>query len=465
MSCRGFLAACFLSTCLLLAPEVVAEPSPIDGWAHDALSGDPSRRLAGIEALAASGDRGAVAPLVQLLRWVPEESAVLDALERLTGADAGTGWADWMLWQQAHPEFPAYSGYDGFLADLLASIDPAFRRFIVPGVRHEIRLEEIAWGGVRVDGIPALDRPEMIAAEAATFLDPLELIFGVEIGGDARAYPLRIANWHELINDTVGGVPVSLAYCTLCGAGILYDGRAPGRDRPFVFGTSGLLYRSNKLMYDRETSTLWSQFTGRPAVGPLVGSGIELKMLPLVTARWESWRAAHPETKVMSLRTGYTRDYEPDAAYGAYFNSSDLMFPALVTDRRLQRKDLVFGLRTAGAAKAWPLARFAGGAVVNDRVGPVEVVLLGDAEGRSVRAYESSGRRFETAGGGRLRDAAGGIWRVEEEGLAGSDGSRLPRLPGHLAYWFAWSGYFEAAELDIPTPDPIRKYRSESGSP
>jgi hypothetical protein len=456
MGRRGFVAAIAISVlavgALLGAPRPRAEPSPIDSWAHDALSGDPARRLAGIEALAASQDRGAVAPLIQLLRWVPEEGPILAALHRLTGADAGAGWADWMLWQQAHPEFPAYAGYDGFLADLLASIDPAFRRFIAPGVGHEIRLEEIAWGGVRVDGIPALDRPEMTAAESATYLEPTDLVFGVEIAGDARAYPLRIANWHEMVNDTVGGVPVSLAYCTLCGAGILYDDRVPGHEQPFSFGTSGLLYRSNKLMYDRQTHSLWNQFTGRPAVGPLVGSGIELKMLPLVVARWEAWRAAHPDTRVMSLHTGYARDYDPDAAYGAYFSSPDLMFPAVVTDRRLQRKDIVFGLRVVGGAKAWPLARFAAGAVVNDRVGLVEVVLIGDADGRTVRAYERRRHSFEAASEGRLRDDGGRIWHIEEDALLAEDGTRLPRIPGHLAYWFAWSGYFEAAELGTSEP-------------
>jgi hypothetical protein len=98
-------------------------------------------------------------------------------------------------------------------------------------------------------------------------------VFGVAIGGQARAYPLRIVNWHEMVNDTIAGVPVSLAYCTLCGAAILFDARAPGRDTPFTFGSSGLLYRSNKLMYDRQTGSLWNQFTGRPVLGALTLSG------------------------------------------------------------------------------------------------------------------------------------------------------------------------------------------------
>ena len=106
-------------------------------------------------------------------------------------------------------------------------------------------------------------------ASAASYLNPDDPVFGVEINGDARAYPLRIANWHEMVNDVVGGVPVSLAYCTLCGSGILFDGRVAGRAEPFTFGSSGLLYRSNKLMYDRQTDSLWEQLAGHPVTGSL----------------------------------------------------------------------------------------------------------------------------------------------------------------------------------------------------
>src|SRR5262249_3065238 len=184
----------------------------------------------------------------------------------------------------------------------------------------------------------------------------------------------------EMVNDVVGGSPVSLAYCTLCNAGILYETRINGRDRPFSFGSSGLLYRSNKLMYDRSTDSLWDQFMGQPVVGSLVGSGIRLKVLPLVTTTWRLWRAKHPTTTVLSLETGFSRDYGQGVAYRDYFNSKDLMFPAAAKDHRLKQKDLVFGVRAAGGTKAWPLAAFAGGKVIHDRVGQIDVVLVGNAE-------------------------------------------------------------------------------------
>ena len=213
-------------------------------------------------------------------------------------------------------------------------------------------------------------------------------MFGIEIAGDARAYPLRILDWHEMLNDVVGGVPVTLAYCTLCGSGILYDARVPGHDEPFVFGSSGFIYRSNKLMYDQATHSLWSQFTGRPVVGPLTGSGIELAVLPVTITSWRDWRARHPDTKVLSLDTGYERDYTPGQPYGDYFASAELMFPTLVPDERLAPKDYVFALRADGREQAWPLADFRGGRVINAAVG---------------RSAGGAGRRRGDPHGARLR--------------------------------------------------------------
>jgi hypothetical protein len=413
-----------------------------------ALPSTPGEQQAAVKWLAEKGDSRAVAPLIQLLRWQPDGHAVIQAgLERITHANLGENWFDWFVWQQEHTDFPPYDGFGNFLALALAAQDPQFLRFVHQGVKHDIRLEEIVWGGVRVDGIPALDNPKMISAVDEAYLSPDDLVFGIEIAGDARAYPLRIMNWHEMLNDTVGGVPVSLAYCTLCGAGILFDGRVPGRPEPFTFGTSGLLYRSNKLMYDRATDSLWSQFNGRPVMGPLTGSNIELKVLPLATAPWKVWRAKHPNTKVLAIDTGFNRNYAGDVAYKDYFASKDLLFPAATRDHRLQPKDVVFGLRAAGGTKAWPLTAFAGGKIINDKVGFVDVVVVGNTEQRTVRAFEAKGHKFTPGNAPDLLRASDGYWRITEDGLIASDGRTLARLPGHLAYWFAWSGYFENANL------------------
>ena len=398
-----------------------------------------------LAALRRRGNPDAAAAMILALRYRRDAVWELsEALEEVTG-HAALGWFDWMLWQEANPEIAPHPSFVELKLETLRRIDPNFQRFFrgdwAEPENMKIRLEEITWGGVAVDGIPSLDRPKMIAATAADYLRDDDLIFGVEINGDARAYPLRIMGWHEMFNEVIGGVPVALAYCTLCGSGILFETRVEGRERPFVFGSSGLLYHSNKLMFDRETDSLWNQFTGQPVVGPLAASGITLEIRPVVIVTWAKWRAAHPDSQVLALDTGYRRDYGSGAVYAEYFASPDLMFPARANESRLRQKDYVFGIRGVGAAKAWPIEAFAGGAVINDAVGNRAVVLIGNAESRSVRAYERGGRSFEaTAEEHRLR-GPGGLWQVTEEALLGPGGTRLTRIPGRLAYWFAWDGY------------------------
>lgn len=398
-----------------------------------------------LAALRARGNPNVAAAMILALRHRRYAAMNLSAaLEDITGHEA-FGWFDWMVWQEANPAIKPHPSFTELKLEVLRRLDPNFLRFFRsdwadPG-KMKIRLEEITWGGVAVDGIPSLDHPKLIAAADADDLLDDDLVFGVEINGDARAYPLRIMGWHEMFNEVIGGVPVALAYCTLCGSGILFETQVEGRDRPFVFGSSGLLYRSNKLMFDRETDSLWNQFTGKPVVGPLVVSGIQLKIRPVVIASWARWRESHPDTRVLSLDTGYRRDYGSGVVYGEYFASPDLMFPTRVNEAQLRQKDYVFGIRNVAAAKAWPLEVFTGGAVINDAVGLREVVLMGNTETRTVRAYDRGGRMFEaTAERNRLR-GPGGLWKVEEEMLVGPDGTRLARVPGHVAYWFAWDGY------------------------
>ena len=398
-----------------------------------------------LAALQTRGNPDAAAAMILALRY--RRSAVWDlskALEAVTGHSA-LGWFDWMLWQEAHPEIQPHPSFQEVKLEALRRIDPNFLRFLrddwAETKNMKIRLEEITWGGVAADGIPSLDHPKLIAAAEADYLRNDDLVFGVEINGDARAYPLRIMGWHEMLNEVIGGVPVALAYCTLCGSGILFETRVEGRAQPFVFGSSGLLYHSNKLMFDRETDSLWNQFTGQPVVGPLAGGGITLEMRPMVIVTWAKWRAAHPDSRVLSLDTGYLRDYGSGVVYAEYFASPDLMFPARADEARLRQKDYVFGIRDVGAAKAWPLAAFAGGAVINDAAGDRAVVLIGDAETRSVRAYERGERSFEAAAEDNRLRGPGGLWEVTEEALVGPGGARLARVPGRLAYWFAWDSY------------------------
>ena len=408
---------------------------------YDLFQGTPAERTRTLDALVQSGRRDVVPILVMALRYSQVRAPVIRALKAVTGADPGIGWDDWMKWQETHPETGTPPGFGRLQARVLQLIDPNFAVFLTGTEPHEIRLEEIVWGGVVKDGIPALTNPRLIPADDATYLENGDLVFGIAINGDVRAYPLRILDWHEMFNDVVGGVPVSLAYCTLCGSGILFETAVAGRGKPFVFGSSGFLYRSNKLMYDQDTHSLWNQFTGRPVVGSLTGSGIELKTRPVVITTWADWKAQHASTRVLALETGYRRDYQPGAAYHAYFSSPELMFPTETRNNRLAPKDYVFALRSSVIEKAWPLALFEGGAVVNDQAGVLSLVLIGDAATRTVRAYRSDGLEFKKSGPGEVGQGRD-TWQVTEDGLIGPGGRLLARLPGHIAYAFAWEGYF-----------------------
>ena len=432
-------------------PELQRELSETEKLARQILTTSTLERNQVMAKLVDRGNTDVVPALIQSLRFMRQDPwTIANALQVLTGEEIGNSWHEWILWQEDHPEIKPFDGFAEYKAWVFSQIDPDFRLFLYDAIAHDIRLEEIVWGGVRKDGIPALVNPKLIPPLAANYLTPDELVFGVAINGDVRAYPLRVLDWHEMFNDVVGGVPVALAYCTLCGSGILYETTVEGREKPFVFGSSGFLYRSNKLMYDRETNSLWNQFTGAPVVGALTGSGIELRTRPVAITTWAHWLAKHPDTKVLSLETGYNRDYTPGRPYAEYFDRPDTMFPVQVHDTRLATKSYVYALRDEAVEKAWALSLFEGGAVINDKAGDASVVLIGNSATRTVRAYASKGHQFSAAAdNSNIVRADGMDWQVTEDALVPADGEPLERLAGHIAYWFAWQNFKPQAEVRV----------------
>lgn len=327
-------------------------------------------------------DKRFIGPLIDMLRFMrrhPEYATLLRTLRTVSDASLArdeTPWAAYVRWYGAQEDLVPPPGYTAWKGELFAQlVDPRFREFLYEGVRATVRVEEVVWGGVRVDGLIALAKPRFVAANRATYLSPEDVVFGVSLNGDDRAYPLRILDSHEMANDVVGGRPVALAYCTLCGAGVLYDAVVGGE--PYDFGSSGLLYRSNKLMYDRQTRTLWNHFTGEPVIGPLVGRDIRLNVLPLVCTSWGEWRRLHPDTKVLDINTGHARPYDVGAYYGKYFASSQTMFPVWRTDDRRAAKSRVYVVRHGDKTRAYPLDVLrAGGVVVNDTLGGEPIVVV-----------------------------------------------------------------------------------------
>jgi hypothetical protein len=405
--------------------------------------------------LARSWSDGYAAPLVDLLdilqrtgfvdpRGFVQLARLTQFLEQQTGQRFGSDLVAWRRWVWSLPYAPP-PAYGEFKAQLYARLDPRFSDFFRAPVSASIRLDEIQWGGVAVNGIPPLDHPELITADAADYLADSNVVFGLVVDGEARAYPQRILAWHELALDRVGGRELAIVYCTLCGTVIPFDAEVGGRTRRF--GTSGLLYQSNKLMFDEATKSLWSSLSGEPVVGPLVGSGQKLRTLPVVTTTWGEWRRRHPDTQVLSLATGFVRDYSEGAAYRSYFGTDALMFDVSRRDGRLPNKAEVLVLRGLDSDDATPPYAFAAEflalhPVYHVSIGEHELVLLTDASGAN-RAYDTGGVRLERlTGDGAVIDRAGTRWRIREDALLAEiddgNGTRLPRVAAHRAFWFGW---------------------------
>jgi hypothetical protein len=218
---------------------------------------------------------------------------------------------------------------------------------------HDPSLEALAdsvvSGGPGKDGIPSIDQPRYVPASKAGFLDDGDPVFGLEHGGEVRAYPQLVLVWHEIVNDTVGGEPLAVTYCPLTGTVIGFS--APPGVQDLTFGTTGNLVNSNLLMYDRQTGSQWPQLLGQAVSGPLKGT--RLDTIPLAWTTWKQWRTAHPDTEVLSTDTGALRSYgsDPYGSYesypdrGGYYAEGRPLFPVLASNDRFADKDVVIGVR------------------------------------------------------------------------------------------------------------------------
>ncbi|MCE2560005.1 MAG: DUF3179 domain-containing protein [Acidobacteria bacterium] len=393
-------------------------------------------------------DPGNLVPLVDAYFFMPNEARA-DArqiLEDLSGERLGGRYRDWFLYVGGRDDLTPPAGYVAWKGEVFSRIDPVYRRILGPGTAVRLRLREVQWGGVPLAGIPAIDDPESVPADTDRFMRDTDTVFGVRVGGEHRAYPVKVLSWHELLNDTVGGQPITLSFCTLCGSGILYAAVDDEGNR-LMFGTSGLLYRSKKLMFDRATRSLWSNLTGEAVVGTRATQGSQLTMLPMTLTRWDTWRQRHPDTTIMvpdptaAQRTGYR--YVEGAADQA---RTGVEFPVWRQSDALERNARIYALRIRGEAKAYALDKLRAERLVHDTLGGVSIVLVADADSGAVRAYERGRRRFEMPAATPLRQLRaedGSTWWIGEDGLApDGGGSLLPRVPGHVAFWFGWYAFY-----------------------
>lgn len=376
----------------------------------------------------------------------PVRTRLMRFLERQTGQRFGDDLGQWREWMWNRPADP-HPDYAAFKAAVYARIDPQMRRFFETPT-STIRLDEVDWGGVGVNGIPPLDHSRVVRAADAGYLRDSHVVFGLTVNGEARAYPKRILAWHEMALDRLGNTELTIVYCTLCGTVIPYKSVVGGVHR--TFGTSGLLYRSNKLMFDRESMSLWSTLDGRPVIGPLAGRPLTLDALPIVTTTWGEWRAAHPATTVLSLETGHDRNYAEGAAYREYFDNDRLMFRVPRVDTRLKNKDDVLGVLVPAPgggrqAVAFSAAFLARTRVHHETIEGRSLVVLTSVRGAN-RVYDAGDLRLSAwIDDTTVRDQQGRSWRVTEEALTPvnlSSGTPRPRVSAFRAFWFGWYAQF-----------------------
>lgn len=317
-------------------------------------------------------------------------------------------------------------------------------------------------GGPPPDGIPPIDDPRFVSVEAADrYLSDAEPVIALVIGGEARAYPAQVLIWHEIVNDTVAGVPVSVTYCPLCNSAVSYRREVRGVET--TFGTSGRLYNSALVMYDRATESLWTHYDGRAVVGMLAGETLEPIASPLMS--WGEFKAGFPDGFVLDReRTGYERRYGTNP-YRGYDDpeGSPFLFRGAVDDRAAAMQRVV-GIEVAGESAAFTLELVSdpsGAAATDVTVGGRDLVILWRAgqstaleeaavdEGRDVGSVgvfvpvvDGGPVTLSADGEGFVDGETGSRWTVTGVAVEGSlAGSVLERVPHLDTFWFAWSAY------------------------
>ena len=298
-----------------------------------------------------------------------------------------------------------------------------------------------------LDAIRPLDAPPYEAIAGGDWLDPDDLVIGYVGGGQAYAFPHKILNYHEIVNDEFDGIPVLISYCPLCRSGVVYDRRLDGV--ALSFSNSSALYESDLVMVDRETGSYWWQVPGRAIVGTLSGS--ELTPLGSSTMTRGDWRSLHPETLILSADTGSPIDYgrDPFVGYEERVDAGGFVFPvsAASRDDRLSAGTLIFGIESADTQRVYPLGS---AAAINDLLSEVPlVVLTWDGGGAAFSRISGGGElNFSLEDGAIVDDETGSTWSRDGLAIAGEmSGARLEALPARMTFWFAYVGAFPAAEV------------------
>jgi len=327
--------------------------------------------------------------------------------------------------------------------------------------RHTVPLDEIVSGGPPKDGIPAIDQPVFVSTqEADQWLGDREPVIVVAMGADVRAYPLQILMWHEIVNDRVGGVPVTITYCPLCNTALVFDRRF--NEMVLDFGTTGRLRHSDLVMYDRQTESWWQQATGEGIVGELAGK--QLVPVSAPTVSWSTFKSSHPDGRVLSRETGHDRPYgrNPYTGYDDPDGTPWSRFFRKPADDRMPAMERIVAMSSSQTSLAYPFTTLRRRRVMNDQMDGRPIVVFwapgtasavdaaNIAGGRDVGSSGVFGRRaggrtltFEAAGDGLFRDRqTGSTWTIVGSAIAGPlTGTALEPIPHGNHFWFAWAAF------------------------
>ena len=320
-----------------------------------------------------------------------------------------------------------------------------------------IPINEVFDGGAGKDGIPALSDPEFIPVNEVDYLRDDDLVLGFMGENQVRAYPHAILNWHEIVNDQIEDVYLSVTYCPLTGTGIGWDRVIDGEVSSF--GVSGLIYNTNLIPYDRMTDSNWSQIMGECVNGELVGRSI--KTHHLVETTWLTWKNMFPSSSVMSTETGYNRDYKV-YPYGGYMLIDDfLLFPVSHTDDRIPNKERVHGIVFLGLARVYTFSEFEDGVIAKqETIRGRKFVIAGSSEDNFIVSYYSDpgdGTELEFKGVQNkypivMTDQECNMWDLFGKAVSGPrKGTQLKPSGGFMGYWLAFAAFYPGVEISNPS--------------
>ncbi|WP_254533021.1 DUF3179 domain-containing (seleno)protein [Natrinema gelatinilyticum] len=390
--------------------------------------------------------------------------------------DSPYAWVEWESWY-SQEEIEPLEGFDEWKLQLYRSYLPPVGRLLDAEPRT-FDLQDVRWGNCDPSFLAACNEPAFVPGDAVTafdgegeggdesgvangahtgarddverYLKSEDVVFGFIVNNVAYAVPQWVLFPHELANVTLKGVPLSLTYCTLCNAPILYNRRVG--DQTLTFGSTGMLLAGNKIMFDEETESLWSQHRGVPIAGEYLEEGVQLEVEPVSQTTWDEWRETHPDSLALDIHTGYDfdyRHYEDNIGFFRYYwNDESAIQPGLRTaEGDLPEKTAVYGVTSddGETVRVYPVEEVPREGVWTDEVDGREAVVVRDATD-DVAVYEAPPASLERDGE-TLVDAEGNSWRLEPKVLVREDGRELPRIPGRHGLFFAFRSQYETVEI------------------